>query len=183
SAYDTDRLESDVVLVRKGRRKQHASLDGHAQTWFVLKYALLQDPFHEQPGIRDLELRTRLHGKLGNGFPVCHEAIVQNEARRRNRVVAARMIEIEVPQLDFKFPWIGDGGVGRDERPICPSPRRKEQDHEQRGGELNRSRPRRRTSSTRVGPFPAPPARTLCGSAGRRQGCESSARPGHPAAS
>src|SRR5436305_786011 len=83
-----------------------ASLDGNAQTWFVLKDALLQDAFHEQPGIGDLELRTRLHGKFGDDFPVCYEAIVQHEARTRNRVLVARMREIEVPQLDFTFLWI-----------------------------------------------------------------------------
>src|SRR5205823_8381908 len=127
-------------------------------------------------------LRSRLNGKFGVAFPVRYVAIVQHVARTRNRVLVARMREIEVPQLDFTFLWIGDGGGGRDERPVCPSPRRKEQDHQQRGGELNRSQPRRRTSSTRVDPSPAPPARTLDGSAGRRQGCESSARPRHPAA-
>src|SRR5207247_5230454 len=55
SADNTDRLESDAMLVRKGRRQQRPGFNRNADAFFFLEHAFLEHAFEEQPRIGDLE--------------------------------------------------------------------------------------------------------------------------------
>src|SRR3989449_5065286 len=182
SADNADRLESDAMLVRKGRRQQRPGFDRNADAFFFLERAFLEHAFQEQPRIGDLEVGAALDTELADRLPVLREAIVEDHARRGDRVLPASPLEVEIADLDLDFFRIGDSGVGGDEWTICPRRCRDEQSREQPREDLNALRLSRRTSSMPGGPFLAPPARTRGGSARRPPGCESSAPQGSPAA-
>src|SRR5438876_2274156 len=76
SAHDTDRLDSDAMLVRKDRRQQRPDFNRKAHAFLFLEHPFLQYALQEQPRIDDLELRTGLDAKLSDRLPVLHEAIV-----------------------------------------------------------------------------------------------------------
>src|SRR3989454_10165966 len=178
SADNTDRLESDAMLVRKGSKAAAAGFDRNADAFFFLEHAFLEHAFQEQPRIGDLEVGAALDTELADRLPVLREAIVEDHARRGDRVLPASPLEVEIADLDLDFFRIGDSGVGGDEGTICPRRCRDEQSREQRRGELYRSPPPRRTTLMRGGPFLSPPARTRRGAARRPPGWESSAPQG-----
>src|SRR5207245_8387953 len=93
----TDRLEPDAVLVRERRRQQRSGFDRKAHAWLVLEHALLQDAFQEQPRIGELEIGAALDTELADRLPVLREAIVEDQARRRDRVLPASPFEVEIP--------------------------------------------------------------------------------------
>src|SRR5207249_11588249 len=66
SADDTDRLDSDAMLVRKGRRQQRPGLDRNADAFSFLEHAFLEHAFEEQPRIGDLEVGAAFDTELAD---------------------------------------------------------------------------------------------------------------------
>src|SRR5216684_134856 len=99
SAHDTDRLDSDAMLVRKSRRQQRPGFNRKAHAFFFLEYPFLQDALQEQSRAGDLELRAGLDAKLSDRLPVLRDAIVEHHARRGDRVFPARPLKVEIAEL------------------------------------------------------------------------------------
>src|SRR2546428_11221671 len=147
SAHDTDRFDSDAMLVRKSRRQQRPGFNREAHAFFFLEHPFLYYALQEQTRVGDLELRTGLDAKLSDRLPVLRDTIVEHHARRGDRVPLARPLKVEIAELDLDFSRIGDGRVGGDEWAVCQRRCRDEQNCEQRWEDPNWLRPRRRTSS------------------------------------
>src|SRR2546427_4480191 len=73
SADNTDRLESDAMLMRKGRRQQRPGFDRNADAFFFLEHAFLEHAFQEQPRIGDLEAGAALDTEPGDRVPVLRD--------------------------------------------------------------------------------------------------------------
>src|SRR5438093_2163303 len=119
AAHDTDRLDSDAMLVRKGRRQQRPGFNRKAHAFFFLEQPFLQYALQEQSRVGDLKLMAGHDAKLYDRLPALREAIVEHHARRGDRVFPSRPLKVEITELDLDFPWIGDGRVGGDERAVC----------------------------------------------------------------
>src|SRR5712664_166653 len=70
SAHDTDRLDSDAMLVRKGRRQQQPGFNRKAHAFLFLEHPFLQYALQEQSRVSDLELRAGLDAKLSDRLPI-----------------------------------------------------------------------------------------------------------------
>src|SRR5262245_51228808 len=132
TARNTDRLDTDAMLVRKRRRQQQTCLNRQAHAFLFLEHTFLQYPFHGECRVGDLELRAGLNAKLSDHLPVLDEAIVEYHARRGDGVVPASTLKVEIAELDFKLPGICNGRVGGYERAIRKRRCRDEENCEQR---------------------------------------------------
>src|SRR5262245_39930281 len=132
-AQDGGALESKVALSMFGRWQQQRGLEGDAGALLVLKDPLPQDPFEGEGRVDHVQFRTgqSQNRELGDGLPVLEQAVVEDSSRNHEGVLAMFALEREVPELDLYLPWIGDGGVGRDERPVGPGRGRRQQPEEQ----------------------------------------------------
>src|SRR3989449_10526346 len=90
SADDTDRLDSDAMLVRKSRREQQPGFNRKAHAFLFLEHPFLHYALQGQSRVGDFELRAGLDAKLSDRLPVLREAIVEHHARRGDRVFPAR---------------------------------------------------------------------------------------------
>src|SRR2546422_10114647 len=77
SAHDTDRLDSDAMLVRKSRRQQRPGFNRKAHAFLFLEPPFLQYRLQEQSRVGELELGAGLAAKLSDRLPVLREAIVE----------------------------------------------------------------------------------------------------------
>src|SRR5262249_53574817 len=148
--------------------------------WFFLEYSLPQHRFEGNTRVRELDVRALLETEFTDQLHVLRDAIVEDYVRRRDGVLTAGSVKVEISELDLDFFRIGNRRVSRDEGAVGPGRGRHKDDGEQCRDALNRSLPRRRTSSMRDAPSPVLLAHTRGGSSGRQRGCGSSARPEHP---
>ncbi|SRR6266849_2568960 len=86
SAHDTDRLDSDAMLVRKSRRQQRPGFNRKAHAFFFLEYPFLQDALQEQPRVGDLELRAGLDAKLSSQLSTTLGVVIVFSWRVRSRL-------------------------------------------------------------------------------------------------
>src|SRR5262245_6257352 len=114
AAHDADRLDTHAMLVRKGRRQQQTRLDRQAHAFLFLEHPFLQHALHGKSRVGDFELGAGLNAKLYDYLPVLHETILEHHARHGDRVIPTRPFKVEIAELDFKFPRIRNGRIGRD---------------------------------------------------------------------
>src|SRR5206468_13098369 len=74
SAHDTDRFDSDVMLVRKTRRQQQPGFNCYAHAFFFLEHPFLQYALEGHSRVGELERRAGLDAKLSGRLPVLREA-------------------------------------------------------------------------------------------------------------
>jgi hypothetical protein len=80
----------------------------------------LTTPFRGQTRVADLDLWTHLETKLADQLQVLREAIVENHTGRRDGVLAAGPLEIEIAELDLDFFRVGNSGISGYEWAVGP---------------------------------------------------------------
>src|SRR5262249_4647444 len=138
AAHDPDRFETDAALARQCRRSQRPRLYRDAHARFVLEHALLQDAFERHTRIRELDVGALLEIEFAYELDVLRDAIVENDVGRRDGVLTAGPVKVEIPQLDLDFFRVGNSRVSRNEWSVGPRRSRYEQNGEQRYDALNR---------------------------------------------
>jgi hypothetical protein len=120
---NADAFGAHTPLAWVRRREQRPGFDGHAEAGFVLQKALLQHGLQGEPWIHEVEIASRgsLKPKLSHHLKIPSQTVVEDQARRRERVVPGVVCEGDVAELEFDLVWIRHRRIGGDKRPVGPA--------------------------------------------------------------